>query len=1037
MVNLDHREKPIIKLLKKSRYSSGELKRLCGQSNTQYYRGLKSLKEKDFIEKFVPENQDFKGKFKYRLSEKYKNIIDKEKKEDDIHGWISSKIKSTSLFHKINSFMESNYLNYPYEKEVYSFNELLLDTYVYHKYFNLNIDRIRRSLAYFVNTVIYLISSHPDKKYRDIRDTFKLNYLEFEDLINNFKKDQSVFEFCSKNQNKLEIYEKFYLIADDPLLKHFRQEIKTKFEKFLICWEFPENNFPDCFDFLQNFSYQILNDYFDSLKLDNYSMSIFLKKFKICLLNVIRNNILEGLRGIETRPNRQIPFKILPVKEKERLRKEILLSSEVLPTSEKKNIQHYFNNPKINKKKRFKLLKTFIIELGNIISENLINQDSYFRKKNIILKNHLLLLLRIFRNLDLKQYKEFQKNKSIIAKFPKIKLSYSILSKAIYKEIRNDEIGFDLSNNIEDLSFVIRFLIERIDHMLNKLRIEKGKNPKTITKIRELLMFAEENFTDRILHPFLRKKLDIYLENYEVISDSEIFQIINTHFDLLSNIFLTTKVIFHYIIRTSELERGRKLLKKLKLNFKEKLLTIEDYVQLLPLEFDVESFFNISLAYSKDQEIQLMIDNERFTISNQNFLDDLNKFVKFLKILGLYYKSLEDFWDAFILFLISLKFEINLINLMDPSKYLNRLKSNNIKLAHYYLIEIYSRFLIEDDFDGLNHNKIVEIIDKFSYKYEIQGYSEIDNLKDNYGNLPILIESLEKLDEYFKLKSDSQINKKVCDLFLKNISDFIDKNEGDKKFKFLEILSTKINLDPKSQNISKETEDKMKSAKEIDKLEKNIMINYKIPYQGNLIKSDIFKEEVKRGFNFFQNNYFPSVNPKEYGFYIVFKNNFTIPENLAYNEWEDLFNKFQDQPIRIIEILDIFLYSHIDKNFPKVLERISILLYNYYGLSWVLLYVDNYSNYLKWFLNRIENEDINEIPLKSENEDIIYFIDIIKNYIKALIYLKHLERSKVEIFLDKASNKIEFLEKKNNKILQMPIFEEYQEKLGSLRRKLL
>ena len=343
---------------------------LTEQSHATFSRGLKTLKEKKYIETYTPKDLDFKGKFKYRISEKYHKEEQEEKKGDHIHILISTELKSKSLFQNIQRFFQTSYSTISFGIYDFTLNEILLDTYAYLNYFNLNIDRIVGNRSLFINGILYLISSHPDQKYVKLKEKIKYNPLEFRDLISKFKKDRSAYEFGFKNPNSSSKEMKYFLIAEDPLLFNLKQKIETIFEKFLICWEFPKIQFEKHFDFFQNYSHHIFKESFSGIDPNRSEINFFFQKFKMCLLTFIRSHLMNWLEELHLTYEKEPPLNVLPVNEKRKLRTRILLSYEAIPTNEKENLKQYFLNQKIDREERHEQLVQVIKKLAKKISDN-------------------------------------------------------------------------------------------------------------------------------------------------------------------------------------------------------------------------------------------------------------------------------------------------------------------------------------------------------------------------------------------------------------------------------------------------------------------------------------------------------------------------------------------------------------------------------------------------------------------------------------------------------------------------------------------
>ena len=432
-IYLNDTEKRITELLKVSPKSFTELKEAGGeqlQSDATLSRNLNRLKEKIIIEKFDPPEKIPNIRFRYRLTDNYHNQTEVDLKKKRLQSWISSKMESQSIFNFLKHFLEDESL---FLAPSINFNEILLDIYSYIKYFNLTLKKIIQNPKYYINTILYLILHHPDQKYKDLQEEIQLKPFDFEDLISEFKSNKALEEFQFKFSGEKDL--KFFLISEDPILHNFKEEIETFFQRFLICWEFPNVRFEENFDFLLHFSYFILENEFNSVDLNKRDLIQFFNENKTCLLTYIREYLWEFLEQLKIDSELEPPFKLLDYEEKSNIRSKILLSSQILPSSEKRSIEDYFYNTEIEKDKRLGFLKKILTKLATNINENKYTENKYELEKLVYLKDHLLLLLKIFQRIDKKLYDDFRKSKKTLKKFNRIKLSYSHLSDEIFKDI--------------------------------------------------------------------------------------------------------------------------------------------------------------------------------------------------------------------------------------------------------------------------------------------------------------------------------------------------------------------------------------------------------------------------------------------------------------------------------------------------------------------------------------------------------------------------------------------------------------------------
>ncbi|MHA1294789.1 MAG: winged helix-turn-helix domain-containing protein [Promethearchaeota archaeon] len=522
---LNHTEKRIIELLKESPKAFTELKKAGGKdlkSDATLSRNLNRLQDKKLIEKYEPVEKPSQIRHRYRLTEYYYNQLEVDLKKKRLQSWISSKMESQSIFNFLKHFLELEYSILTYSA---NFKEIILDIYSYIKYFNLNLKQIVKNPKFYIFGILYLILHHPDQKYKDLKKELQLNPFEFQDLFTEFKNNKSLEEFQLKTSNDKDL--KFYLILEDPILHNFKEEIETLFPRFLIYWEFPHIKFEENFDFFFNFSHYIFKNGFNKVDSNKHDLINFFTENKICLLIFIREYLLEFLEKLKIDSELEPPFKLLSYEEKSKIRKRILLSSQILPFSEKTSIEDFFYNPGVEKDKKIQLLKEIINKLATDINENRDIENKYKLEKLVYLKTHLLLMLKIFQKIDNKIYDNFRKSKNTIKKFNQIKLSYSFFSDEIFKNIIDLEIGLGNEFDYEKRSFTIRFLFERIDHLVNQYSLSHMDKSIIINKIQEIYDIVSKYFSDKIQKLFLNRKITIYSQNPDIFSDSEINELKN------------------------------------------------------------------------------------------------------------------------------------------------------------------------------------------------------------------------------------------------------------------------------------------------------------------------------------------------------------------------------------------------------------------------------------------------------------------------------------------------------------------------------
>jgi len=451
------------------------------------------------------------------LTEKYHDQEEVDLKKKRLQIWISSRMESQSIFNFIKHFLEDEY---PFLTQSLNFNEILLDIYSYAKYFDLSFNKIIKNPNYYLHTILYLILYHPDQKYRDLHGVIQLGNSEYQSLISEFKLNESLEEFQFKNSINNDL--KFYLISEDPILHNFKEQIETYFQKFLICWEFPDVKFEENFDFLFHFSHFILDNELKKANANKRNLIKFFNENKICLLTFIREYLWEFLEKLKIESELEPPFKLLDFEEKTKILSKILLSSKIFPSSEKRNIENYFYTSGIEEERNFLFLKDLIMNLASKINDNIGKVNKYEVERLVYLKSHLLLLLKIFQTIDNNLYDNFRKSKEILTTFNQIKLSYSYFSDEIFNDIVELKIGLGEKIDYEKRSFTIRFLLERIDHILNLY--SQGRMPQsyTIEKIKHIYNIVTSHFSENVQYPFIKKKKKIYSHDLNIFPDSEV-----------------------------------------------------------------------------------------------------------------------------------------------------------------------------------------------------------------------------------------------------------------------------------------------------------------------------------------------------------------------------------------------------------------------------------------------------------------------------------------------------------------------------------
>jgi len=520
--SIDLQEK-LINYLKESPKSFKELKKSGDKSlknDSTLNRYLKKLKRKGFIEKEYPEVKVSGIRFRYKLTKNYYEQIELNTKKSKLENWVSSKIESQYIFNFIKHFLEDEN---PVLTETRNFNSILLDIYSYIKYLNLSFKKITENPNLYVNCIVYIILNHPDQKYKSFQDSFQLNILEFEDLISDFKRNESLKEFQFKCPTKN--VEERYLIAEDPILHNFKEQIETYFQKFLMCWEFPDVYFDKNYYFLYHFSYFVLDNEYIKIKKNSKDLVNFFQKNQLCLLIFIREYLWEFLKKLELESEFEPPFLLLDYAQKKEAVSNIFLSPAPLPSNEKKKIENFLYKIHTKEESNLDFLKNLILKVILKITESSDFLNIHEQETLVFYKIHLQFLLRVFQNIDNKSYQEFKKDKANNLDLSNIRLSYSSLSDEIFEDIIKLRIGFGEKVDYEKRSFTIRFLLERIDHFENLLNIGKMDLAIATERIKEVYIFVTKHFSKKIQYQFIKKIQKIDIEDIKSLIDSETIEL--------------------------------------------------------------------------------------------------------------------------------------------------------------------------------------------------------------------------------------------------------------------------------------------------------------------------------------------------------------------------------------------------------------------------------------------------------------------------------------------------------------------------------
>ena len=159
-------------------------------------------------------------------------------------------------------------------------------------------------------------------------------------------------------------------------------------------------------------------------------------------------------------------------------------------------------------------------------------------------------------------------------------------------------------------------------------------------------------------------------------------------------------------------------------------------------------------------------------------------------------------------------------------------------------------------------------------------------------------------------------------------------------------------------------------------------------------------------------------------------------DETKFEGWEQVSNKYQSKPLKLIECLDtVFYHTYAYRNLEK-LEELALLLLNHYGIDWTLRYLNIYLNYLKWFIRRKDSLSIPEINFAIDRKTYIQIIEFIGNYIRLTIYWEYRERSNAKTYMQKTNKIYIDLIDKNQTLFESGLLKSYKEKLKDLEKQL-
>ncbi|MHA1372118.1 MAG: hypothetical protein ACTSRA_20660, partial [Promethearchaeota archaeon] len=514
----NEKEERILRVLENGPLSPKELKEEADITNeSTFFRKLNSLVKRKLIEK---EHGNFPNntRVRYKLTNEYYQ----KKLNESNRISINKDIVWRENYDKFVNYLESQYIvpiKYLYGYDSSLMERLHLDCFSYLNFFQERYPNLLNEDNFF-DTVLYLVFNHPDKHYEKLESLIKIDRDKIYNLINRFIEFRVLERFSftiEGEESRKKGKEDYYLIQDDPILYNIRKEIETTFlSKFLLIWRISGIIFKnkvklkDNFSFFFNFSYHIYDGINYNLK-DDYNrnhISRFLRfknNNKFSLLIYIREKILEYLENTEI----NFPIELLELPQKKKYRLQITKKPVIWNKWEINEIKLYFNDEE-NKQERIKEIKEIVLKI-----QEEIKNPSYKNLQSLILKSHLLHLLRIFYHLDKDQYKKFineYENDS-----SGLDLHYSKVSDDFFNQIKDLISKNKFQNQSEYNYFLLYHMIEKMDHLNNKFEKSKSKNDKAeiLNKIKEIVELSKNNLPERVYLPILIRKCELFLQNYD------------------------------------------------------------------------------------------------------------------------------------------------------------------------------------------------------------------------------------------------------------------------------------------------------------------------------------------------------------------------------------------------------------------------------------------------------------------------------------------------------------------------------------------
>ncbi len=1068
--DLHKREEFIINLLEKEDLSYTEIQQKGGEklsSGTSLSKYLKKLKSLNLIEDYdTPESR---YRTKYRLTEKYHNLRKQDLKKFRINQWMEDRTDWQTILNLLIRYLKTHFPNVFQEYPDLKFRDFLIDIYSYLKYFQFDIKLLYLEFKNYVNLVIHLIINHPDGKYKRFREIFRLSTFSFNNIIEQLKTNELLESFSYREVQEqktfVDDYINYFLISEDPILNVLKKEIETIFPKFLLCWEFPNVKLEDYFHFLLQFSHSILsNSYEIVLRSEKDNLIDFFQQFKICLIIYIREYIFSFLNILELKSEKRIeirpPLELLPVKEKMEYREKLLLSSISLPNNIKNTIEDFFLSQYSSDQGVIKYLENIIKKLAKDIEGKLKSSDLVQSTELIYKKSHLLFLLRIFHKIDNKLYKKFQNETR--TDFPRLRLSYSYLSDDIFETIKKYNIGMEDEADFLKSSFIIRTFFERIRRFSNFVKLE-GNQPNIIEKFNEIFNLVKENFSQKIQIQFLKQKINIFLDGVQIDSRKGIYSLLNKLIDIDNRDLDLAKFILQYYIKFTNLDEFNTIFKRIQISLKEKIKILENFIEIIPIDFDLLSFLDIKGNF--DKEFFLKEDfQDKIKIQT-----DLEYFRLLLRELAIFHERKENYRAALTYYFLGA-----LDNNPDINKKLDVEIYNKSRLKKpmaLNFIQLYLKIKEEDQHFKIENPEIIAQIYE-PRKGLIKNKDIIEEIRDFDKEIPYLINIFIKiyLFQNFSFQNPKyttlakRLINKVNHLtnissqiimdsdnteeenYILNIKSVLDRFKNYQYFQFLGIqLQLQLYLENIKNTKSKEIEPKFidPSLYQGPLFDINVIGSlYRSPYNSlfnNTLESkniipfinavhqtdylNIKRKEFQRLKTIYR-EIDPEFSLNEFPFEIAFSQELNIPQKWNKETWKTAIKQVENLPLVKLELMDLYLNHDGNIIDFEILEKLCLDLLKNYGINWSERYLDQYIDYLVWYCDRVEYlkifDDIKDSVL------IQNIFNFIRYLIKANLYWEYRERTMVKENINLATNYYEVIKSHDLELFKKKFFQNYE-----------